>query len=517
MEKNSRPAKAPKDGNRFLDWIERTGNRLPDPAIIFLVALVATWVLSVVLAGVDFGEIDPRTGESLRIINQLTGKSFVAFLVDLVETYVSFPPLGLVLVVVLGTGVAEHSGLFGAAIKRMLDLTPARLLTPMLALVSVLSHTIADAAMVALVPLGGALFYVAGRHPVAGLVTAFCGLGGAFAANFIPSGVDPLLQGFTEKAAQIIDPTYQVNPLCNWGFLSFSCIFVVLATWWVTDRLVEPRLATLVVDGDPDDMPEVHDLSKRERRSLVISIAVVVAMTLALAAVVAPADSPFRGTGGSLTAHDSPLMRGIVPIMFLFALVPGLVYGYAVGTFKSHKDVIQGMTKAMSSMGYYMVLVFFAALFTKAFAESNLGALIALKGAAFLKTLGMPAFITILGIILLSAAINLLVGSASAKWAMLAPIMVPMLMAVGISPELTQLAYRIGDSPTNAITPLLPYFPLLVAFAARYVKNIGIGTLISLNLPFAMTYLVVLVVAFAFYWAMGLPLGIQGGYTYPPG
>jgi aminobenzoyl-glutamate transport protein len=505
-----------KKQNRFLDWVERTGNRLPDPALIFVFALLATWVLSVALAGVDFGEIDPRTGEPLRIVNQLEGKSFVAFLVALVDTYVSFPPLGLVLVVVLGVGVAEHSGLFGAAIKRMLDLTPSRLLTPMLALVSVLSHTIADAAMVIVVPLGGALFYAAGRHPLAGMVTAFCGIGGAFAANFIPSGVDPLLQGFTESAAQIIDPSYQVNPLCNWGFLSFACLPVVLVTWWVADRVVEPRLVSIEVDGDPEDMPEIHSLSKREVRSLWISLAVLVGMLAMLVAVVAPAGSPFRGTGGSLTAHDSPLMEGIVPIMFLFGLVPGIVYGYTAGTFKSHKDVIQGMTKAMSSMGYYMVLVFFAALFTKAFADSNMGALIALKGAAFLKSLGMPAFVTILGIILLSAGINLLVGSASAKWAMLAPIMVPMLMAVGISPELTQIAYRIGDSPTNAVTPLLPYFPLLVAFAARYVKNIGIGTLISLNLPFSIAYLVLLIAAFAIYWALGLPLGIQGPYTYPP-
>jgi aminobenzoyl-glutamate transport protein len=501
--------------NRFLDWVERAGNLLPDPALIFVFALVATWVLSVALAGVDFGEIDPRNGEPLRIVNQLKGTSFVAFLVGLVNTYVSFPPLGLVLVVMLGVGVAEHSGLFSAAIKRMLDLTPGRLLTPMLALASVLSHTIADAAMVIVVPLGGALFYVAGRHPLAGMVTAFCGIGGAFAANFIPSGIDPLLQGFTESAAQIIDPAYRVNPLCNWGFLSFACIPVVLVTWWVAERVVEPRLASIVVDGDPEDMPEIHSLSKREVRSLWVSIAVVVGMLLVLVAVAAPEDSAFRGTGGSLTAHDSPLMRGIVPIMFLFGLVPGIVYGYAAGTFTSHKDVIQGMSKAMSSMGYYMVLIFFAALFTKAFADSNMGALIALKGAAFLKALGMPAFVTILGIILLSAGINLLVGSASAKWAILAPIMVPMLMAVGISPELTQIAYRIGDSPTNAITPLLPYFPLLVAFAARYVKNIGIGTLISLNLPFSIAYLVLLIALFAIYWALGLPLGIQGPYTYP--
>ena len=385
----------------------------------------------------------------------------------------------------------------------------------MLATVSIASHTIADAAFIAVVPLGGALFYAAGRHPLAGLVVAFCGLGGAFSANFLPSGLDPLLQGFTESAAQILDPTIQVNPLCNWGFMSFSAVFIVLVTWYVTDRIVEPRLAKVAIDGDPDELPEFHGLSGREHRALWLAFGVSLAMVVGLILAVMPTGSPLRGTGGSLTARDAPLMQAIIPVMFLFTVVPGIAYGYAAGSFKSHKDVIQGMTEAMSGMGYYMVLVFFAAMFTKAFSDSNLGALLALKGAAILKTLGLPAFVTIVGIILLTGVLNLLVGSASAKWAMLAPVLVPMLMAVGISPELTQMAYRIGDSPTNVITPLLPYFPLLVAFANRYVKKTGIGTLISLTLPYSMAYLVVLVLCLALYWGLGLPLGIQASYTYP--
>jgi aminobenzoyl-glutamate transport protein len=500
---------------RILDWVERTGNRLPDPAVHFLIALALTWALSLFMSGMDFGEIDPRSGEALRIVNQLTPEALTGFLSTMVTSYVGFPPLGVVLVMVLGVGVAEHSGLVGAGLKRLLDLTPARFLTPMLATVSIASHTIADAAFVAVVPLGGALFYAAGRHPLAGLVVAFCGIGGAFAANFVPSGLDPLLQGFTEQAAQILDPSIRVNPLCNWGFMSFSAVFIVLATWWVTDRVVEPRLRNVPIDGDPDELPEVHPLTPRENRALLLALAVFAAMIVGLILAVVPADSPLRGSDGGLTAHDAPIMQAIIPIMFLFAVVPGMAYGYASGTFKSHKDVIRGMTESMSSMGYYMVLVFFAAMFTKAFADSNLGALIALKGAAVLKTLGLPAFVTVLGIILLTAVLNLLVGSASAKWAMLAPVLVPMLMAVGISPELTQMAYRIGDSPTNVITPLLPYFPLLVAFSVRYVKNTGIGTLISLTLPISMAYLVVLVACLAVYWGLGLPLGIQAGYTYP--
>lgn len=238
-------------------------------------------------------------------------------------------------------------------------------------------------------------------------------------------------------------------------------------------------------------------------------------LLISLVIVVAPVDSPMRAPDGSVTAHDAPLMRSIIPVMFLFAVIPGAVYGYSSGVFKNHKDVVRAMSTSASTMGYYLVLVFFAAFFTKSFADSNLGALLSLKGAGLLKALEMPAFVTILGIILLSSCLNLLVGSASAKWAMLAPIFVPMLMGVGISPELTQMAYRIGDSPTNIITPLLPYFPLFVAFAVRYVKGAGIGTLISLTLPYSVAYMIVLVVCLAVYWTLGLPLGIQASYTYP--
>lgn len=500
---------------RLLGWVERTGNRLPDPAVHFLIALAATWILSALLGNVEFGEIDPRSGEPLRIVNQLTGASITAFLSTLVKDYVGFPPLGVVIVMVLGVGVAEHSGLVGAGLKGMLDLTPRRFLTPMLAVVSIASHTIADAAMVAIVPLGGTLFYAAGRHPLAGLVVAFCAIAGAFAANFIPSGLDPLLQGFTEQAAQIIDPSVQVNPLCNWGYMTFASVVVVLVTWWVTDRVIEPRLSSVPVDGDPEQLPEVHNLSARERRALWLALGTFLVMLVALMAVVLPSDSPWRAADGGLTARDAPLIQAIIPLMFLFTVVPGVVYGYSAGVFKTHKDVIEGMSRTMSSMGYYMVLVFFAAMFTQSFADSNLGALLALKGAALLKALGLPAFVTILGIILLTAGLNLLVGSASAKWAMLAPVLVPMLMSVGISPELTQMAYRIGDSPTNVISPLNPYFPLLVAFAVRYVKGTGIGTLISLTLPYAVVYLAVLILTLALYWGLGLPLGLQAGYQYP--
>jgi aminobenzoyl-glutamate transport protein len=218
---------------------------------------------------------------------------------------------------------------------------------------------------------------------------------------------------------------------------------------------------------------------------------------------------------GSLT-RSAPLMGMIVPLIFVFFLVPGVVYGYLSGTFSTHKDVIKGMSHAMETMGYYMVMAFCASLFTYAFGKSNLGALIAIKGAAGLEALALPGEVTLVGIIALSAIVNLLVGSASAKWALLAPIFVPILMGVGLSPELTQAAYRVGDSSTNIITPLMPYFPLIVVFCARYVKNTGIGTVVSLMLPYSVSLLILWTAFLVVYWLIGIPLGFEAGYVYPP-
>lgn len=501
--------------SRFLDWVERTGNRLPDPALHFVFALLIAWALSALLSGVSFAEIDPRTGQPIVIHNQLTGLALVTFLTKIVTTFAGFPPLGVVLVMVLGVGVAEHSGFFAAGLQRLLDFTPRSLLSPALATVSILGHTIADAAIVALVPLGGALFYAAGRHPLAGIMLAFAGTTGAFAMNLLPTGLDPLLQGFTQSAAQILDPARTVNPLSNMWFMMVLSVPAILVSWWITDKVVEPRLGRVPVDGDPEGLPKVQPVTARQQRALWIAVGATLALASLLVAAVLPLNSPFRTPDGGLTGSQSPLMQAIVPLMLVFILMPGLVYGYAAGTFQSHKDVIKGMTKAMSSMGYYLVLVFFAALFIYSFSVSNLGALLALKGGAFLKSLNLAPMVTILGIIGLTGFINLVVGSASAKWAMLAPVFVPMLMTAGISPELTQLAFRLGDGPSNIVTPLLPYFPLVIAFCIRYVKNTGLGTAISLMMPYTLAYYLLSLVSLAIYWGLGLPLGIEGGYTYP--
>jgi aminobenzoyl-glutamate transport protein len=502
---------------RFLAWIEVIGNRLPDPAILFLIFLIGTWIVSALLAPIEFTDIHPQTGDPIRVVNQLTGTSLTQFLTAMVATFTGFAPLGIVLVALLGVGVAEHTGFINAGLKSILSITPARLLTPMLVLAAIVSHTAADAGYVLVIPLGGVIFYAAGRHPLAGIAAAFAGVSGGFSANFLASGIDPLLAGFTQAAAQIIDPAREVNPLSNLLFTGISSVFIIAVVWFLTDRVIEPRLRATPVDGDPELFPRMQELTPADKRGLLAGLGSMALLALLLALAARPEGSPLRSaTSGSLFTFDAPLMRMIVPLIFLFFVVPGVVHGMLAGTVKSHRDVVAGMSKSMSTMGYYIVMAFFAAQFIAAFSQSNVGILVALKGASLLRDLGLPGQVTIVGIILLTSLVNLLIGSASAKWALLSTIFVPMLMELGLSPEITQAAYRVGDSSTNIITPLMPYFPLVVVFCQRWVRGTGIGTVVSLMLPYSVTILIGWTAFLLLYWMVGIPLGLQGGYVYPP-
>nr|WP_136252077.1 AbgT family transporter [Ningiella ruwaisensis] len=499
---------------RSLDKVERVGNKLPDPAIIFFICLLIVWALSAIFSQFSFDAIDPRTKEAIVINNLLTGESLADFLSRMVTIFTGFAPLGVVLVAMLGVGVAEHSGFISAGLKRMLDATPKALLTPMVVLVAIVSHTATDAGYVLVIPLAGVIFYAMGRHPLAGIAAAFAGVSGGFSANFIPSAIDPLLQSFTQEAARIMDPTIMINPLNNWWFNSASSIVVILIAWYLTDKVIEPRLQNVEVDGDPAEIPKFDELDAQQTKALRWATATLLLGIVALVLVLIPETSPMRDANGALTSFQAPVMQSIVPIIFLLFLLPGVVYGYISGTYKSTKDMIDSMTKAMQGMSYYVVMAFFCALFIDAFGKSNLGALLALEGAELLKSLQLPAMITIVGIVFLTAFVNLFVGSSSAKWALLGPIFVPMLMGLGISPDLTQVAYRVGDSSSNIITPLLPYFPLVVVYCQRYVKSTGIGTLLSMMLPFSITLLVCWTAFLLLYWSLGLPLGVQSSYIY---
>jgi len=499
---------------RLLAAVERIGNRLPDPAVLFIALLFIVWFVSWALSYVDFNVIDPRNGEPLLVVNQLSGAALTTFFSLMVTNFAHFHPIGVVLVAMLGIGVAEHTGFINTALRAMMNVTARWLLTPMVILVGIVSHTAADAGYVLVIPLGGVIFYAAGRHPLAGIAAAFAGVSGGFSASFIPSAIDPMLQGISQSAAQIIDTDVALNPLNNFFFTAASSLLIILLGWFVTDRVVEPRLADQELDGDPENLPGMDDLTVQERGGL---RAAGYAMLLGVALLVAsawPEASAWRGATGSLTEPGAPLMASIVPLIFVLFLLPGTVYGIRAGTVTSAKDVIDGMTRAMHTMAYYLVIMFFIAQFLYAFSASNMGVLLALKGATFLQSLGLPAALTITAVIFLTGLLNLFVGSASAKWALLAPILVPMLMELGISPDLSQAAYRVGDSTTNIITPLMPYFPLVVVYCQRYIKDSGIGTVTALMLPYSVVFIIVWTLFLLGYWALGLPLGLQSSYVY---
>ncbi|MBV7299085.1 AbgT family transporter [Enterovibrio paralichthyis] len=511
----SNSPEAPNGGmEKFLNWIERAGNKIPDPALLFFYGLLIVWGLSAVLSQVDFGLIHPISGQAVEINNLLTGTALANFLANMVTTFTSFAPMGIVLVAMLGVGVADASGFITTGLKKMLNVTPKKLLTPALILVAIVSHTAADAGYVLVIPLGGIIFHAAGRHPLVGIAAAFAGVSGGFSANFIPAGIDPLLAGFTQSAAQVLDKDYVVNPLANLYFTGLSSFLIVGIGWYVTEKIIEPRLSKMPIDDDAEKAPDLGSFTAIESKAFNrAGLAMLAGIALLIVALI-PENSALRSPDGELTAFSAPLMKSIVPLIFILFVIPGVVYGRVAGTFKTQGEIIKAMSTTMSTMGSYLVMSFFCAQFLAAFSQSNIGTLLALEGAAFLKALDMPGQLTIVGMILLTAFVNLLIGSASAKWALIGPILVPMLMALGISPELSQAAYRVGDSVSNIISPLMVFFPLVVVYCQRYVKSSGIGTLASMMMPYSIAMLIGWSLFLLAYWALGIPLGIQAPYTY---
>ncbi len=509
-------ASAPNNfATRMLAAVERVGNKLPDPAMLFVFLLVVVWFLSWLLSYVSFEMIDPRSGEALVINNLMSGPAMTAWMSVMVTNFSHFHPVGVVLVAMLGIGVAEHTGFINTGLRALLGVTAKWLVTPMVVLVGIVSHSAVDAGYVLVIPLGGIIFYAAGRHPLAGIAAAFAGVSGGFSANFVPSSLDPLLQGLSQAGARIIDPAIVLNPLNNYFFTTASSVLIVGLGWYLTDKVIEPRLKGVELDGDLEDLPRMHALDANERKGLRISLLALLAGVVFMVVTAWPADSAWRDADGSLATGAAPIMASIVSLIFFMFVIPGIAYGIAAKTIKTSKDVIDGMTKAMHLMAYYLVIMFFIAQFVYAFGQSNLGVLLALQGAAGLQALAMPAAVTLVGIVLLTAFINLFVGSATGKWGLLAPIFIPMLMTLGMSPDLTQAAYRVGDSSTNIITPLMPYFPLVVVYCQRYVTTTGIGTLTAMMLPYSISFLISWTAFLVIYYLLGIPLGIGASYTYP--
>ena len=512
---------------KFLDFVEWLGNKLPHPVTLFIMLAVLTLLASAVLSMFDVSVTHPGEGnETVEVTNLLNGEGISYIFESMTDNFINFAPLGVVLLTMLGIGVAERSGLIGAALKGFVLAIPKNLITAGLVFAGVMSSVASDAGYVVLPPLGALIYLALGRHPLAGLAAAFAGVSGGFSANLLLSGTDVMLAELTSAAATVIDPAYadSINVAMNWYFIAASVFLLTLVGWFVSAKIVEPRLGTFTMSKEHeeelagDEAADMQSLKPIEKKGLIwAGVAIVIALILAALLVVFPS-SPMRGPDdlGSYmdTIIQSPFMSSLVPIIAILFFIPGVVYGIVTKEIKNDKDVANQMTDTMASMGMFIVLAFAAGQFVAYFTESNIGIVIGVYGAELLESMNLTGIPLLIGFMLITAVINLFIGSASAKWALMAPIFVPILMQLGYSPEMTTMAYRVAYSSTNIITPLMTYFAIIIAFAQKYDKNIGIGTLISVMLPYSIFFFIFWAIMLIVWSIFGIPLGPDSPIHY---
>ena len=497
--------------NRFLNYTEWVGNALPHPATLFLIfaglALLLSWIASLV----GWSAVHPGTGEVITPVNLLSRDGIHKIILEMVKNFTGFAPLGVVLVAVLGLGVAESSGLIDSVIRLLVIKSPRKTLTFVLVLAGVLSNVAADVGYVLLIPLAGTVFLAIGRHPIIGMAAAFAGVSGGYSANLVIGSLDPLLAGLSQEAAGILAPGYQVNAMANYYFMIVSTFLIAILGTFVTEKIVAPRFKTYEGDVESEEIKSLNDKEKRGLWWAVITFCLIFGV---VAIGIIPENGFLRGEGGSII--ESPLIKGIIALIFITFALLGLAYGFAAGKFKNDADVISGMSANMKTMAVYIVLVFFAAQFVAYFKWSHLGEILAINGANVLKSMNVGTIPLILSFILLTCVVNMVMGSASAKWAIMAPIFIPLFMQLGYTPELTQVSYRIGDSVTNLISPMMSYFALIIAYFQKYDKNASIGTIISTMLPYTIIFLIGWAVLLIIWITLGLPLGPEAPLYYTP-
>ncbi len=496
---------------KSLDKIEYVGNRLPHPATIFALLSFSVIIFSWLGNMLSLSAIHPADNSVITVKNLLSSDGIRWMYTNITTNFVAFPPLVNVLTIIIGIGVAEGTGFFNTLFKSLVLRAPKKLITPAIIFAGVTSHLASDAGYVILIPLGAMIFHAIGRHPLAGLAAAFAGVSGGFGANLFIGSVDPILAGLSQTSAQIIDPAILINPVVNFYFMFTSTFLIVILGTIITEKIIEPRLGPYAGSTEKMAMDEISPI---ERKALMAAgISALVFIILLLISIV-PEGGILRNPETNEVLH-SPFFSGIIVGVALLFFIPGLTYGIIVRTIKSDKDLMQHIIKSMGTLASYIVMVFFAAQFVYFFRHSNLGLILAVEGAHFLKNIGLTGVSLLIAFVLLSAFINLFMGSASAKWAIMAPVFVPMFMLLGYHPALTQAAYRIGDSVTNIITPLLPYFALIVAFAQKYQDKTGIGTIISMMLPYSILFLIAWTILLVIWVFVGFPVGPDGPLYYP--
>lgn len=496
---------------RFLDAVEKAGNAMPNPATLFLILTALVMIISAICAkagvSVTYETIDTANGNAVvettvAAVNLLSVDMIRQIVTKVVSNFTGFFALGTVFTIIVGVSVAENSGLIAALLRKAAGSVPKALISAMVVFLGIMSNIASSTGYVVLVPLGAILFMGFGRHPIAGLAAAFAGVSGGWSANLLIGTGDPMFAGITTAAAQMIDPAYSVTPLCNWYFMFVSTFIITAVGTFVTDKIVEPRLGKYEGEIDTSAAQELTAAEKKGMKYAGIAALVYVAIILV---GILPANGVLRSaTGGVLS---SPFMSGIIFFMMLLFLIPGIAFGIGAGTIKSDKDVVAMMTKGIQGLAGFMVLIFFAAQFTNLFTMSNLGTILSCVGANFLESIGFTGLPLVICLIILTALVNLLVAVDSAKWVMMAPIFVPMFMRLGLAPELTQIAYRIGDSCTNIIAPTMPFFVLTVSLFQKYDKKAGIGSVVATMLPYTIGFLVGWTLLFCIWYLLGLPLG----------
>ncbi|MES2768761.1 MAG: AbgT family transporter [Bdellovibrionota bacterium] len=495
---------------KFLDVIERAGNALPHPAILFLLLTGITILLSWIAFNSGMSAIHPIKKEAINTVNLFSIDGLHHIITDMVKNFAGFAPLGSVLVAMLGFSLAEKSGLISTILRVLVLKAPKKLIVPAVLLGGVLSHTAGDVGYIILIPLSGMVFHSVGWNPLAGIACAFAGVSGGFAANLLLSTADPMLSGITQEAAKIIDPSYTVSPLSNWYFMASSSFLIVIIGTLVTNKITIPYLGEYT--GDAEKTPLVK-LTKLEKKGLLYAGIVFAILTSILLLGLVPAEG-FLREKETFSVLNSPVLKGVVAIIFFMGSLTGLAYGFASKTFRSQSDVVNAMQEAMATLAPYLVLVFFASQFISFFNFSNMGMVMAVHGSDYLKDLGLGSFTLMISFIFFTCLLDLVIGSASAKWALMAPIFVPMFMLLGFAPELTQASYRVADSVVNIISPLMSYFPLILAFVNKFNKNAKVGTLLAMMLPYTIAF-TIFWSAMIFVWmTFELPLGPVGNLWY---
>lgn len=491
---------------RFLNRVEGIGNKLPHPFIMFVYLCLSIMVISTLCSLAGVSAVNPSTGEAVVVQNLFSKAGLQWILTNMIKNFVGFAPLGIVLVITLGTGIAEECGFFFTFLKRVMTGVPGALITAAIVLCGILGNIASDAAFVFLPPIGALIFLSVGRHPLAGLAAGYAGVGAGFTANLLITPQDANLAGITNAAVAFINPDLAINPAANWYFLIASTLVLTFLATLITDRLVEPRLGKYVAEGHEEQVGEITATQKKGLRNAGWAALAYVALLLI---TLVPQNGLLRGPDGDIL--KSPFMSGLIPIMFLFFLVIAVTYGKTVGTIKSGKDIPRLMSESIQKLSGFIVLCFVIGQFVAFFNWSNLGTVLAVNGAELLGKIGFTGTPLIISFIVFTSFINLFIGSGQAKWAILAPIFIPMLTLLDYSPAFIQMAYRIGDSATNVISPLFTYVAILLAYVQKYRKNAGIGTLMSLMMPYALIFLVAWIVLLLVWMALGLPLGPGAG------